>query len=266
MIVFPNAKINLGLRIVSKRFDGFHNLETIFYPIPIYDVLEINLASQDKDVFTCSGFEMNIANEQNLVMHALFLLRKYYTIPDVCIHLHKQIPVGAGLGGGSSDAAFCLMALNQFFGLNADINKLSKIALELGSDVPFFLQNKMLFAKGRGNIFNKIDLKIPFRWLFVVFPNVFVSTRIAFSDVKPSGLSIEVPKNDVEWQKMLVNDFEKSVFRRYPELENIYRDLKLAGASYVGMSGSGSALFAFFSNKPTSLLNNNYYFSRLIKI
>lgn len=266
MIVFPNAKINLGLRIVSKRSDGFHNLETIFYPIPIYDILEINLASHGGDEFTCSGFELNIADEQNLVMQALFLLRKCYSIPDVSIHLHKQIPVGAGLGGGSSDAAFCLMALNQFFDLNAGIDKLSKIALELGSDVPFFLHNKMLFARGRGNDFKKIDLKIPFQWLMLVFPNVFVSTRIAFSDAKPSGLSLELPQSGVDWQKMLVNDFEKSTFSRYPELGKIYRDLKHAEATYVGMSGSGSAIFAFFSKKPTSLLNNSYYFSRLIKL
>jgi len=149
MIVFPNAKINLGLRIVSKRSDGFHNLQTIFYPIPIYDILELNRASHGDDEFVCTGLDVNIAGEQNLVMQALFLLRKYYAIPDVCIHLHKQIPVGAGLGGGSSDAAFCLLALNHLFGLHAESDILSEIALELGSDVPFFLQNKMLFAKGR---------------------------------------------------------------------------------------------------------------------
>ncbi len=264
MIVFPNAKINLGLRVLRKRDDGFHDLDTIFVPVPLFDILEVRRTNSDS--INIQGFIPDGELDQNLVMQALFLLRKDFNIPPCRVFLYKQIPIGAGLGGGSADAAFMLMLLNEFFNLNIGRKKMGEYALQLGSDVPFFLENKILRAKARGQVFQKINLQLAGLWLLIIFPHIYVSTRIAFSDVNPIDLSLNLPFEKADWADYLSNDFEKTVYPRYPKLADIKHYLYSIGAFYASMSGSGSVIFGFFNEKPTLLSINNDYFYRLLKL
>jgi len=248
VIFFPNAKINIGLNVISKRADGYHNLETLFYPIEWKDVLEIVPAKYN--TFTSSGIE--IPGSGNLCLKALELVRSAYDFSPVHIHLHKNIPVGAGLGGGSSDAAFTLMGINQLFDLGIDQQQLHLWAKELGADCPFFLYNKPSFASGIGNQLEPIQLSLKDYFLVVVKPPIFISTAQAFSGLKPqklkSTLKSELFNDMAKWT--VKNDFEESIFPIYPELQNIKNQLLDAGAIYASMSGSGSAIYGFFSSKP----------------
>ena len=264
MIVFPNAKINLGLRVLGKRRDGFHDLDTIFMPIGLYDIMEIVPA--ERDVLEVAGLSKDLDGETNIVMQAVHLLRTFYDVPPVKIFLYKQIPVGAGLGGGSSDAAFMLLTMNRLFELGISVDELKKLALQLGSDVPFFIENKILRASGRGEFFHTIDLDIRANWLLVVFPGIFISTRVAFSYLKRYGKPLELPEKIEMTASYLTNDFEHPVFERYPFLADIKKDFLSAGAVFAGMSGTGSSVFGFFIEKPIALLSRNYYFWRLIKL
>jgi len=257
MISFPNAKINIGLNITEKRTDGFHNLETVFFPIGWSDALEI--AKSDQLQFSTSGIPISGSPESNLVMKAYSLLRNDFDLPALKIHLHKQIPFGAGLGGGSADGAFMLQMLNKTFHLNLSTEQLLEYAAVLGSDCPFFILNKPVFATGRGEVMHEINLNVKGLYLLLVKPPVEVSTAEAFQYVVPqkptASISelINLPVQD--WKNNLMNQFESSVFPQYPEISNIKRQLYEFGAVYASMSGSGSCVFGFFNELPESLGN-----------
>ena len=258
MLFFPNAKINLGLNIVSKRSDGYHNLETLFYPIGWKDVLEIIPSSNPG--FSCTGIE--VEGGENLCEKALKLLKTDYDFPDVFIHLHKNIPTGAGLGGGSSDAAFTLMGLNHMFNLGISHEKLKDYALRLGADCPFFIDNVPSFASGIGEKLSPVAINLNGYFLVVVKADVFVSTSEAFSGIVPqsSAFSLvdEVQKKVTDWR--LKNDFEAQIFAHHPQLKVIKDTLLESGALYASMSGSGSSIYAIFSSKPSLTFENEAVF------
>lgn len=253
MIIFPNAKINLGLNIVSKRDDGYHNLETIFYPIMIKEALEIIVSEKGEDSFFESGIKTGTNLQSNLVMKALYLMRESYDIPPLEVHLMKKIPFGAGIGGGSADAAFMLKLINQKFELGASKQQLADMALKIGADCPFFIYNRPLFASGIGEKFEEIDLSLDGYNLVLVKPDIHVATKDAFAMVQPTipqmSLKEIVKKPVQEWKDLMVNDFEKSVFTKYPLVEQIKLKLYALGAEYASMSGSGSSVYAIFSKK-----------------
>ncbi|MDR3339014.1 MAG: 4-(cytidine 5'-diphospho)-2-C-methyl-D-erythritol kinase [Candidatus Symbiothrix sp.] len=250
MICFPNAKINLGLHIVAKRPDGYHNIETVFYPVNLCDALEIVPVEGSAGRFVQTGIPIAGKPENNLIIKAFNLLKKDFDLPEIAIYLRKQIPFGAGLGGGSADAAFMLVLLNDFAGLQLTVKQLEDYAGRIGADCPFFIQNKPVFAEGIGNIFSPLNLSLHDYFLVLVKPDISVSTREAYALVKPGQpdlpLSeiIRLPVN--EWKGKLVNDFEASVFAAYPEIEAIKRKLYATGAIYASMSGSGSAVYGLF--------------------
>lgn len=252
MLSFPNAKINLGLNIVSKRPDGYHNIESCFYPVPWNDVLEIIPSNTFK--FTASGLDIPGDPETNLCFRAYNLLKEKYRIPPVQIHLHKVIPMGAGLGGGSSDGAFALKMLNELFELNLEIPQLEKLAGKLGSDCPFFIQNKPVFVTGTGSNFQPIDLTLSGKYLALKHPEIHVSTREAYSKVIPQIPQISIPeilKSPVkEWANLLQNDFEASVFPHHSEIKQLKKELYQKSALYASMSGSGSAVYGIYEKPP----------------
>lgn len=250
MITFPNAKINLGLNIVERRPDGYHNIETVFYPIPLTDALEIVPAIGSDTTLTCYGRTVDCPPEKNLVMRAYRMMETRYNLPPVDIHLYKHIPDGAGLGGGSSDAAHTLTMLNYMFKLSLSNEELADIAAKLGADCPFFVYNRPMMATGIGDVFNPVDLSLQGYTLLLVKPAVSVPTAEAYSRVIP-----QMPDQHVdelvtlapeEWQKLLVNDFETSVMTLHPELADIKQTLIDGGAIYAAMSGSGSSIFGIF--------------------
>lgn len=266
MITFPNAKINLGLNIVSKRADGYHNLETVFYPLPIKDALEIIVKDGLKeDVFVEAGIAVGGAASDNLVMKALDLMRSKYEFPFVEVHLLKKIPFGAGLGGGSADASFMLRLLNDTFMLGATDRELAILAVQLGADCPFFIYNNPVFASGIGEVFEDVELSLS-RYNFVLIkPDIHVATKDAFSEIKPvqPTLSLkEIIKKPVEeWRELMINDFERSVFSKYPAIADIKKELYRQGALYASMSGSGSSVFGIFDKDVSGIEDvfSNYF-------
>lgn len=250
MVVFPNAKINLGLYVVEKRTDGFHNLETVFYPVPWNDVLEIVPATGDQTTLTSSGLTVDAAPEKNLVMRAYKLLENEYHLPHIDIYLHKVIPFGAGLGGGSADAAAMLVMLNNHFELNISIEKLVEYAAILGSDCPFFVYNRPMLASGRGEELTPINVTLSGYTIVLVKPTFGISTPEAFSGITPKQPAIplvEAIKQPIEqWKDTLLNDFEPHLFEKHPQLASIKQQLYDGGAAYAAMSGSGSTLFGIF--------------------
>jgi 4-diphosphocytidyl-2-C-methyl-D-erythritol kinase len=252
MISFPNAKINIGLNVVSKREDGYHNLETIFYPVKLADALEI--VEADKTEFSASGIEISGDPANNLVFKAYQLLQRDFNLPPVKLHLHKLVPFGAGLGGGSSDAAFTLKMLNEYFTLEIESWKLESYAAQIGADCPFFIQNKPTFATGIGDQFETIKLDLSAYKIVIVKPNCSVSTPEAYGNVVPAAPSFKLKDIErlpiVEWRNVVKNDFEKSVFPIYPEIELLKNKLYDLGAMYASMSGSGSAVFGIFRHLP----------------
>lgn len=252
MISFPNAKINIGLHVTEKRPDGFHNLETVFYPVGWCDVLEFVEAQEI--CFTASGIPISGNPEDNLVMKAYRLLLNDFELPPLKIHLHKQIPFGAGLGGGSSDGAFMLKMLNKTYNLELSDEKLLAYAARLGSDCPFFILNKPVFATGRGEVMSIINLNLNGRYILLVKPPVEVSTVKAFQFVTPQKSSVSIPEllsfPVQDWKNKVVNQFESSVFQQYPEIADIRNKLYEMGADYASMSGSGSSVFGIFEQPP----------------
>lgn len=252
MIVFPNAKINLGLNITEKRPDGYHNLETVFYPVHIEDALEVVPLNDSDKEFNLQVFGTSIAGnpEDNLVVKAYYLLKERFNLPAISIFLQKNIPSGAGMGGGSSDGAFMLKLLNDKFSLNLSDDELEVFAAKLGADCPFFIKNKPTFATGTGNVFSEINISLKGLYILIIKPEIFVSTRDAFSLIKPAFPEksiIEIIQSPVEeWKDNLINDFEKSVFAQYPEIGKAKEKLYKAGAIYASMSGSGSSLYGLF--------------------
>ncbi len=258
MICFPKAKINPGLNIIEKRDDGFHNIETVFYPLQWCDVLEVigsesgirSLEKKEKIEFMLSGLNVNGDFKNNLCVKAYDLLDKEFDLPAVKIHLHKIIPMGAGLGGGSADAAFTLKLLNVIFNLKLNIDVLKNYAQQLGSDVPFFIENAPVFAHGRGELMEKINVSLKEHFILIVKPGIHISTAEAYSNVKlnkPEKSIKEILRLPItEWKNFLKNDFEETVFRKFPLINEIKNKMYEQGALYVSMSGSGSAVYGIF--------------------
>ena len=252
MICFPNAKINLGLQVVSKKPDGYHNIETIFYPIPFCDALEIVLSESNEKTFTQTGILVDGSLDDNLVMKAFRLLEKDFDLPKSAIYLRKQIPFGAGLGGGSADAAFMLKLLNDFADLGLSVEELENYAGQLGADCPFFIRNSPVFAEGVGNIFTPLDFSLRDYYLVLIKPDIHISTKEAYNEINPKQPAfrlteiIRLPVRD--WKNYMVNDFEAGVFTRYPIIREIKQSLYDLGALYSSMSGSGSSVFGIFEN------------------
>ena len=252
MVVFPNAKINLGLYVVEKRTDGFHNLETIFYPVPWRDALEAVPATGNETTLTTTGLAVDAPTEKNLVMRAYRLLANEYNLPKLDIYLHKAIPFGAGLGGGSADAAFMLTMLNQLFDLGISEGKLAEYAATLGSDCAFFVYNRPMIASGRGEILSPIEVDLSGYTIVLVKPPFGISTPEAFSGIIPKRPQIalaEAIKQPVErWKDVLFNDFEPHLFCNHPQLAAFKQQLYDNGATYAAMSGSGSTIFGIFKD------------------
>lgn len=251
MVTFPGCKINLGLHVVSKRPDGFHDIETCFYPVPWTDILEIVPAPEF--AFTSSGIPIPGDSSSNLCVKAYEAIKKRFDIRPVKIHLHKIVPMGAGLGGGSSDGARTLQMLNTMFDLNIPSHELAAMALELGSDCPFFLHERAMLGTGRGEILTPLPVSLNGKTLVLVKPPVHVPTAWAYSQVKPAKRKLTVQeiletKSVYEWKQLLVNDFEKSVEDDYADIRRIRAGLYKAGAIYAAMSGSGSAVFGIFAD------------------
>lgn len=257
MIAFPNIKINLGLSITEKRPDGYHNLETVFYPVALEDALEIRTSPDTDRKFTLYQHGMEIAGkpEDNLVVKAYLLMDKEFHLPPVEIHLYKHIPSGAGLGGGSSDAAFMLKLLNDHYQLGVSKEQLEVYAATLGADCAFFIKNRPTFAEGIGNIFSPVELSLSGYQIMIIKPDVFVSPREAFANIRPHHP--EYPVKEVirrpvtEWKDTLINDFETSVFPQHPIIRDIKEELYHHGAIYASMSGSGSSVFGLFAPEST---------------
>ncbi|NCC98599.1 MAG: 4-(cytidine 5'-diphospho)-2-C-methyl-D-erythritol kinase [Bacteroidia bacterium] len=258
---YPNAKINLGLSIVGKRPDGYHNIETIFYPIPLCDSLSIELAQTNG--FKIHGIAIDGNIEDNLVMKAYRLIEKDYKIPPISIILEKKIPFGAGLGGGSSDAAYMLRLLSDYFKLSISNDQLEHYSSTLGADCPFFIKNEAVFASGIGNIFESSSISLKGYYMVLIKPNVAVSTADAYRMVVPAKASFDLSQLQSlsidQWRKFIFNDFESSVFTKYPLIASIKEDLYASGAIYASMSGSGSTVFGIYKKAPniTSMLQSD---------
>ena len=268
MVSFPNCKINLGLNIVNKRDDGYHDIETAFFPIHLKDSLEI--IEKEKFEFSTSGFSIEGEPGKNLCIKAYDLLKKDFPkLPVVQMHLHKVIPMGAGLGGGSSDGAFTLKLLNKKFELSLSEKQLINYSLKLGSDCPFFILNKPCFATGRGEILEQIELDLPDYQFLIVRPPIHISTAWAFSTIKPlkplKSIKQIIQQAIPTWKTELINDFEKPVFESHPEIKNIKEKLYDAGATYASMSGSGSAVYGIFKKENTISISfpDNYFVKTL---
>jgi 4-diphosphocytidyl-2-C-methyl-D-erythritol kinase len=256
MILFPKAKVNLGLSITGKRPDGFHNIETIFYPVNICDALEFVESdnAEGSDVLTVTGIETGSSADDNIVMKAVKLLRGKYLFPILNLHLHKAIPAGAGLGGGSSDASYMLKSLNRHYGLDIRSEELRSMALGLGSDCPFFLDCEPSFASGRGEILKPLALDLSKYYLVLLNPGIGVNTREAYRNCKPATPLFDLKNIEKvsinEWKNVLFNDFEGYVFKKHPVIGQLKEGLYRAGALFSSMSGSGSSVFGIFAQKP----------------
>lgn len=271
MVSFPNCKINLGLRILRKRDDGYHDLETIFYPLPFYDALEVMRSPQQSFSFSTTGLSIDASAGDNLCVKAYEVIRKDFpSVPPVQAHLHKSIPMGAGLGGGSADGAFMLRLLNHKFNLQIDEPTMIRYALKLGSDCPFFIINKPCFATGRGEQLKQVELDLSSYQFVLVYPRIHVPTAKAFSTIKPA-----VPQRSVEqlisqpietWKDELVNDFEPGIFAQYPQIKAIKDELYRSGAIYASMSGSGSTVYGIFSKETQVELSfpQEYFIKHLV--
>lgn len=263
MIIFPNAKINLGLNIVEKRPDGYHNLETVFYPIQLQDALEVKASTANATdtpyTLHVKGNPIDSDAENNLVTKAYLLLKDRYSLPPVDIHLFKHIPMQAGLGGGSADGAFMIKLLNEKFRLGMSISEMEAAAAQLGADCAFFIQNQPVFATGTGDRFEPIQLSLSEYHLLLVKPDIAVSTKEAFAHVqphRPEQSLKDIIKQPVEtWRESMKNDFEDSVFLQYPELAAIKDKLYDLGAVYASMSGSGSTLYGIFKQELPNVEN-----------
>jgi 4-diphosphocytidyl-2-C-methyl-D-erythritol kinase len=256
MVSFPHCKINLGLNILAKRADGYHEIETCFYPIPWTDILEI--IPSERLAFTSSGITIPGTPAENLCLKAYHLLKKDFELSPVKIHLHKIIPMGAGLGGGSSDAAFTLRLLNNIFELKISEEAMKQYASQLGSDCSFFVKDIPQMGTGRGEILNPIPFSLKGKFIVIIIPPIHVSTAEAYAGVRPamSSTVMDVLTNDISsWRKLLKNDFEESVFRNHPQIKAIKEKLYQRNAMYASMSGSGSAVYGIFDQEvhwPTS--------------
>jgi 4-diphosphocytidyl-2-C-methyl-D-erythritol kinase len=271
MIHFPNAKINLGLHVIRKREDGYHDIETVFYPLPFFDIVEVLQNTHGEEVILqTNGLALPPSSKENLCVLACKLIKKDHpSLPPLKIILHKVIPPGAGLGGGSSDAAFTLALLNKKFQLGISNEKMADYALQLGSDCPFFLVNEACFATGRGEILEKIPLELHEYLVVLINPGIHVDTTWAYAQLRPHPHEtplrtvIQQPVNT--WKTTLVNDFEEMVFARYPAISETRKTLYEAGAVYSSMSGSGSTVYGLFrKNEMPALKFPRNYFQKIL--
>lgn len=252
MIAFPNAKINIGLNVTRRRADGYHDLETVFYPLKIYDALEVVPAPEMS--FTASGLDIPGSMADNLCIRGYHLLKKDFDLPLVAIHLHKHIPIGAGLGGGSADAAFFIKLLNQEFALGLDAGQMQDYASTLGADCAFFIANNPVFAFEKGDKFEPVNLDLSAYRMVLVMPLAHVSTAEAYRGVTPKQpeaslkelIGLPVP----EWKHHIKNDFEESVFKNHAVIRGAKAALYEAGALYASMTGSGASIFGIFKQTP----------------
>ncbi len=265
MVTFPNCKINLGLNITRKRDDGYHNLETVFYPIGLKDALEgikLGVNSLESGIeFSSSGLAIAGVADDNLCVKAYQLLKKDFPeLSSVQMHLHKAIPMGAGMGGGSADGAFALILLNQLCQLGLSQQQLLQYALQLGSDCPFFILNKPCFATGRGEIMQEIELNLSDYRFVIINPNIHISTAASFSQIIPSlptqSVSEIIKLPVTQWKGLLVNDFEKSIAQSHPAIADIKQELYQKGAIYASMTGSGSTVYGIFHKNTTPQLSS----------
>jgi len=251
MILFPNAKINLGLRVIERRSDGFHNIETLFIPVDLCDVLEFNSSERPGNTIKVTGILPENDPEDNLVIGAWKLMHEKYNIPHLNIHLHKIIPIGAGLGGGSSDAAFMLKGINDYFNCGCSIAELKEMAARLGSDCPFFIENVPALGTGRGEELQTLDCSLNQYKVLLVNPGIHISSKEAYSGVTPGkqtqSLKDLVKKPITDWKNCIYNDFENSIFPKYPKIQEIKSSMYSSGAVYSSMTGSGSTLFGLYS-------------------
>ena len=275
MVSFPNAKINIGLNIIGKRADGFHNLETLFYPIAVKDAVEIveNKGASTDVIFSSTGNSVQVNDADNLCVKAYHLLKIYFPqIPPIKMHLHKNIPMGAGMGGGSADASTILLLLNKKFQLNITTEKLLQYALQLGSDCPFFIINKPCFATGQGENLQQVNIDLSPYKIMIVHPAIHVKTADAFSQLNPSNFSPagelhQQIKLDISlWKDVVKNDFEVPVFIKHPLLKEIKANLYKQGAIYSAMSGSGSTVFGIFSSQTNceNIQFPSHYFCQIV--
>lgn len=262
MLCFPNAKINLGLNIIEKREDGFHSIETVFCPAGLSDVLEFipePALSPGTCIFDSTGIPIDCPDEKNLCVRAYHLLYDQYNLPAVHIHLHKIIPPGAGLGGGSSDAAFMLKYLDLQFGLKLGENKLCAFASQLGSDCAFFIRNRPMFGYDRGNRFRELSSFPQNLHMVIINPGIHISTEEAYTGTTPHKPAqpleelIRLPVN--QWKNQIINDFEPAMISRYPVIGEIRDRLYDLGAVYASMSGSGSSVYGLFNEKAPAISN-----------
>lgn len=248
MLLFPNAKINIGLDILRRRADGFHDIRTLMVPVArLCDILE--LTESHTTEFTQTGMPLDCVPEDNLCMRACRLMQREFGVGGVKVHLHKIIPSGAGLGGGSADAAFVLTGLNALFGLNASPERLEKLAAELGSDTAFFVRNRLAVATGRGEVLTPAANPFEGKYIVIVKPAIHISTREAYSRVVPH----------ITEKPLQENAFEAPLFTTHPELASIKQELIGLGAIYASLSGSGSAIYGIFDDMPTTLPAGTIY-------
>lgn len=260
MICFPNAKINIGLFVTDKRDDGFHNIETLFYPVPLCDALEV--IPSEKLSISLSGSLTPSEPEDNLVVKAYKEMLKKYDFPPVDIFLRKAIPIGAGLGGGSADAAFMSKAIRQLYDLAVSDEELERLIASIGADCPFFIKNKPVMATGTGNVFSLSDVSLRGYTIYIVKPQVEVSTKGAYAMIKPLKASFQLEELSSvpvsEWKNVLRNDFEPVIFEQYPEVREIKDSLYEKGAVFASMSGSGSAVYGLFTEAVSLHFPNCY--------
>jgi len=267
MILFPQAKINLGLNVLHKREDGFHELDSCMVPVPFVDVLEILPA--EKFSFKSTGLEISGNTEDNLCVKAYQLMVEKYGISPIYMHLRKEIPMGAGIGGGSSDAAAVLKGVNELFNLNLSIEVLEDHASTLGSDCAFFIRNKIQFAKGRGELLSPSNVDLQGYFVKIIYPGIHISTKEAFAGVilqKQLKSIYEIIESPIEnWKDELKNDFEPGAFLSHPVLAQIKEKLYVEGAVYASMSGSGSTIYGIYKFEP-EISFGGIFFEKIMKM
>jgi 4-diphosphocytidyl-2-C-methyl-D-erythritol kinase len=257
MLVFPNAKINLGLHVVNTRPDGYHSIETVFFPVNWQDALEIieNPGSTNPFIFSQSGLAISGEIKNNLIYKAWKLIAEQKKCPPLKVHLHKNIPMGAGLGGGSADAAFFINAMNELLQLGYNKEERTAIARQLGADCAFFIQNSPVFARGKGDELEDLPIDLSGHYILMVHPGIQSGTAEAYSSIVPKLPAIDLRQLMANtpltaWKNHLVNDFEPGLFKKYPQIAELKQALYDAGALYASMSGSGSAVFGIFDKEP----------------
>ncbi len=256
MINFPKAKINLGLRVIRKRADGYHDIESVFYPIGLSDALEFKITSEEKaDEIKVTGLPIPESDSENLVLKAIKLMRNRFPLPFLKVHLHKAIPCGGGLGGGSSDGSYMLKSINKFFNYGLSNEELRAISLDIGSDCPFFIDSEPALALDRGENLTPVPPFLEGMYIILLHPHINISTKEAYLHCYPherrQPLTELVKYRPNDWKNLIVNDFEEYVFRMHPEIGELKKYLYNSGAIFSSMTGSGSAVYGIFGHQPS---------------